>query len=142
MSKRKRTGGFSLVEVVIALTVIVTVSITALTIVLSSVATKQTAIHKTEAQNFAHSVWECFKTSDNDADFVLNVEFAEDVTLADGTLDGDGYTVYTYQSEENKFTAVVKVLYSDTARSKLSVDITDKDGDSIVSFTYEKGDGI
>lgn len=140
--KNRKKRGYSLVEVVIALTVIVTVSITALTIVLSSVATKQTAIHKTEAQNFAQSVWECFKVSDNEADFVSNVDFAEGVTLSDGTLDEDGYTVYTFDSEENKFTAIIKVRYYETLRSDLSVDILDKDGDSIVSFTYQKGDGI
>lgn len=139
-NRRKR--GYSLVEVVIALTVIVTVSITALTIVLSSVATKQTAIHKTETQNFAQSVWECFKVSDNEAEFISNVDFAEGVILSDGTVDEDGYTVYTIDSEENKFTAIIKVRYSETERSDLSVDVLDKDGDSIVSFTYQKGDGI
>ena len=140
--RNRKQRGYSLVEVVIALTVIVTVSITALTIVLSSVATKQTAIHKTEAQNFAQSVWECFKVSDDDADFVSNVDFAESVTLSDGTIDEDGYTVYTFDCEENKFTAIIKVRYSETERSDLSVDVLDKDGDSIVSFTYQKGDGI
>lgn len=138
-NKRK---GYSLVEVVIALSVIVVVSITALTIVLSSIATKTAAINKGEAQNFAENVWECFKVSNNEEDFLSNVSFATSAVLGEGQIDDSGYTVYTYQSEEYKFTAIINIKYSTTARSEFAVEIVDKDGDSIVSFTYEKGDGI
>lgn len=143
MSKNiKRKCGFTVVELIIALTVIVVVSITALTIVLSSVSAKVNANNKTEAQNFANGVWECFKVSDSEESFLSNVSFAMNAELGEGQIDDSGYTVYTYQSEEYKFTAIIKIKYLITARSEFAVELVDKNGASIVSFTYEKGDGI
>lgn len=140
--KNKNKRGYSLVEVVIALSVIVTVSITALSIVLSSVATKVNAINKTEAQSFADNVWESFKAADTQDEFLSLVSFSEDVTLTESETDESGNTIYTYYSEEHKFTAEIAVRYSENARSEFSISVTDKDGDSIISFSYRKGDGI
>ena len=142
MSKRKFKNGYSIVEVVIALSVIVVISIAALSTVLSSVATKQAAINKTEAQNFAENAWECFKVSDDDEKFVSNVNFAEGVTLADGVAGENGYKVYTYYSEENKFTAQISVKFPANERAEFKIDVTDKNGKSIISFSYQKGGEI
>ena len=140
--KNKNKRGYSLVEVVIALSVIVTVSITALSIVLSSVATKVNAINKSHAQSFADNVWESFKAADTQDEFLSLVSFSEDVTLTESETDESGNTIYTYYSEEHKFTAEIAVRYSENARSEFSISVTDKDGDSIISFSYRKGGGI
>ena len=139
MSKAKR--GYSLVEVVVAMAVITTVTMTALSIMLFSISSRKTASDKAMAQNFAENAWECFKASESREEFVSCLVFAEDVSLADGEEDAEGRTVYRYEFEECRYTATIKIQYSDTARSTFSVDVTDDDGDEIVSFTYRKGDG-
>lgn len=140
--KNRNKRGYSLVEVVIALSVIVTVSITALSIVLSSVATKVNAINKSQAQSFADNVWESFKAAENEEEFLSLVAFSEGVSLTAGTTDESGKTTYTYNSQENKFTAEISVSYQENARPELEVVVNDKDGDEIISFSYRKGDGI
>lgn len=125
-NKNKR--GYSLVEVVIALTVIVIVSVSALSIVLSSITTKQNAINKSYAQNFADNVWECFKAAGSEGEFISLVGLSKDdeVSLIDEPK-------YTYVSEKNKFTITITVTYP-----SLNVVVTDKDGDVIISFDYTK----
>lgn len=138
MSKmRKRKSGFSLVEVVIALSVIMIVSISAISIAMSSVSSKISAVNKTEAQNFADSVWECFKVAENHGEFESCVRFAENVTLPEAQ-ESDGYRIYTYNSEKNKFVAVIKVAFSETDSSKLDVNVTNKDGEGLIAFSYTK----
>lgn len=126
--------GFSLAEAVIALSVIVIVSVCALTIVLSSISAKQTAIDKEKAQYFANNAWECFKASDSEEGFISNMEFAESVTLE--FTDGE----CTYTSETYKFTAKITIDYTAT-RPTFDIAVTDKDGNEIIAFTYEKAKG-
>ena len=140
--KNKNNRGYSLVEVVIALSVIVIVSVSALSIVLSSVATKVNAINKSHAQSFADNVWESFKAADTQDEFLSLIAFSEGTTLTEGVTDESGKTTYTYYSQENKFTAEIAVSYQENARPELEVMVTDKDGDEIISFSYRKGDGI
>lgn len=142
MSKMRKKNGYSLVEVVIALSVVIIVSLAALSIALSSIATKATAINKTKAQSFADNVWESFKAAESENEFESLVLFAEGITLNDGATDEDGNTVYTYYSEENKFAAEISVNFSESERSEFEINITDKQGNSIVSFSFRKGDGI
>ncbi len=141
-SYSKRKSGFTIVELVIALAIIVAVSFTALSVALSSVAAKRNAINKTEARSFANDTWECFKASESEEEFLSNVEFSTSAELGEGQTDDDGYTIYAYQSEENIFSATVRVKFSESARSEFAVEVTDKDGDNIISFSYKKGDGI
>ena len=140
--KNKNKRGYSLAEVVIALSVIVIVSISALSIVLSSVATKVNLINKSHAQSFADNVWESFKAADTRNEFLSLVAFSEGATLTEGVTDESGKTTYTYYSVENKFTAEIAVSYHENARPELEVVVTDKDGDDIISFSYRKGEGI
>lgn len=140
--KNKNNRGYSLVEVVIALSVIVIVSVSALSIVLSSVATRVNAINKSHAQSFADNVWESFKAADTQDEFLSLIAFSEGTTLTEGVTDESGKTTYTYYSQENKFTAEIAVSYQENARPELEVIVTDKDGDEIISFSYRKGDGI
>ena len=140
--KNKNNRGYSLVEVVIALSVIVIVSVSALSIVLSSVATKVNAINKSHAQSFADNVWESFKAADTQDEFLSLIAFSEGATLTEGVTDESGKTIYTYNSQENKFKAEIAVNYQENTRPELEVIVTDKDGDEIISFSYRKGDGI
>ena len=140
--KTRKKGGFTLVEAVIALTIVVAVSITALSIVLSSIVTKAKAVGEAEAQSFAADILECFKVSDSNAEFLQNVSFSEGITLTPGIPDENGYSVYIFTSAENKFTAQIKLRFMDGVRSELNVSVTDEDGDGIVSFSYKKGDGV
>ena len=66
MDKLKSKKGYSLVEVVIALSVIIVVSATALSVILYSITLRHAEINKAEAQNFAENVMECFVTVAND----------------------------------------------------------------------------
>lgn len=142
MTKRRNKHGFSLVEVVIALSVIVIVSLSALSVTLSSTLTKVTALAKGDAQRFADSVWECFKVSDDEAEFISQLAFAEDVTLGEGVSGEDGFTSYTYLSERYGYTVDLSVKFSATDTSHLTVLCTDDDGEEIISFSYRKGGGV
>ena len=90
MNQIKSKKGYSLVEVIIALSVIVVVSATALTVILYSISLRHAEIHKSEAQNFAENVLECFVTVANDEsvpmeqksnEFERLVKFAEEAEL-------------------------------------------------------------
>ena len=110
MSKINKNG-FSIAEVVIALSVIVIVSISALTIVFSSIVTKNSAINKAAAQNFANNVWESFKAAETEEEFLSLVNFAEEIELTESAPGENGSTVYIYSSEKRNFTAVIWVTY-------------------------------
>ena len=137
---RKRKGGFFLVEVVIALSVIVLVTISALTICISSISAKIKTVNQSRAISFSDNVWECFKAADDEDDFISYVQFAEGITLKDAQQDG-GYNIYTYFSEENNFTATIAVKFASAERPELKVDVTDKSEELFISFSYTKGGG-
>ena len=90
----RNRSGFSLVEVVIALSVIVIVSITSISIVLSSVSSRTAATNKAYAQNFADNLWECFKASDSQEEFLACVLVAEGEDLS--TPDDVNFAIKIY----------------------------------------------
>ena len=90
MMKRLNKRGFSLIEVIMALAVVVIVSVAALSITLSSVPAKLNAMNKTRAQNFAADAWECFKVADGEDDFLSLLDFAVGVTEKTETAVPDG----------------------------------------------------
>lgn len=126
MNKKK---GFSLVEAVIALSVVVIVSFAALSLVLSSTTTKANAVNKSKAQYFAYNALECFKASDDTTEFESNMLFAAGIEIK---LDENGQC--TYLSEENKFTATVTI-----DGNTFEITVLDKYDDEIISFDYTKG---
>ena len=132
MNKHKK-GGFSLMEAVIALTIIVLVSVTALTVVLSSFSAKVTEVGKSQAQSFAANAWECFKVSDTQAEFIENMRFAEgaELTFTEG--------VCNYTSEEYKFTAEITLNYA-VQRPVFEIFVTYQDKE-LITFSYTKGGG-
>lgn len=136
MNNMKRKNGFSLVEVVISLAVIIIVSATALTIVLHSIADKATAVHRTQAQNFSYNVWECFKAADSADEFETLVAFAEEEDLTEEN------GMYVYTSEEHKFTAQIQAVFSENGKGAFQITVNDKNEKEIVAFSYTKGGGI
>ncbi len=142
MSNKK--AGFSIVEAVIALTVIVIVSVTAIGIISTSLARKTDAINTAAAQRFADNVLECFKVADDFADFSTKLQFVEGATLTSVTDENEqpiADDTYTYTSEAHGFTVTMTVSFPKTKdeRPKLKITVTDSDGAELVALTYTKG---
>ena len=128
-----KKGGFTMVEVVIALAVVVIVSVTAIAIVSSSITAGIVSENKTRAQNFAESAWEAFKVSANNEDFEKNLEFAEGVDVTYSSENDK----YTYTSDKYKFTATITVNFTASPK-QFEVVAVDNDGDEIIKLSYEK----
>ena len=141
MNNVRNKRGFTLVEAVIALTVIITVSATALVVIMNSISLRFAEINRAEAQNFAENVWECFQAANEDGltsqekteKFFDLVEFAEGAEWTE-----KGESVYRYDSEERRIAADLTVRYGDEL-SEFTIEMFDDEGQSIVSFSYEIG---
>lgn len=129
MNHIKRNRGFSIMETVIALVVIVLVTAAALSITMAAISARVKMSNYSEAQDFAHNVLECFKAADDKDKFESNVGFAgyELPSPVDST--------YTY-SAGNKFEAEIT---ADFASGKFAITVNDSNGTEIISFTYQKG---
>ena len=130
-----KKGGYSLAEVVIALSLIVLVSIATVSVVLSSASARANVIHKRTAQNFADNVWECFKAAETKDEFLSLIAFSEEVALTESP---DDASVYTYHSEENRFSAQIRALFSEAGKDELEISLTDGNGEELLSFSYQK----
>ena len=146
MDKLKSKKGYSLVEVIIALSVIVVVSATALTVILYSISLRHAEINKAEAQNFAENVLECFKAANQNgltaeakkAEFFRLVEFAEGATFEQA--DPHFPDIYTYTSETKKFIVGINISYENfNNAADLTVEVIDKKGSRLTLFTYRVG---
>lgn len=137
MRKAKSKSGFSMMEVVIALAVITVVTLASLTTVMASISARVKIVNRSEAQNFAQNVWECFKVSDNIAELETNVKFAEgeEVALTPNGTDEFGNSIYNYTSDKNNFTATITV---DFESGEFYIDVIDNKDETIVSFSYLK----
>ena len=141
----KKKKGFSLVEVAIALAIVVIVTVTALTIVLNSIAPKINNNNREHAQNFAHNTWQCFQKANNNDEVFTLLAFSYDLNTGMTESiepDENGYTTYTYHSEEHKYIAVIKMKFPDGDRPKMNLVITSEKGDEIIAFEYERGAGV
>ena len=141
MIRSKKKGGFVLAEVVIALSVILLVTVSALTIAISSVSARIKTVNESLASDFAENLLECFKAADNGEEFLANVKFAEGVTLSDGAASGSGVS-YIHNDEKHKFKATVFVDFSGEDRQRMNIEVTSDEGEALVSFSYVKGGGI
>ncbi|MBQ2736901.1 MAG: type II secretion system protein [Clostridia bacterium] len=139
--KRKNKGGFSLVEVVIALAIIVMVMGAGLSITLSSITTKVKAINRTHAQNFAENVLECFKEADTTTEFknflsILDTDGDAHSEIKDETE----YFICTHESGGYQFTAYIAVTYKAGNRPLLEINVWGENNEEkIIEFSYEKG---
>ena len=139
MPKSKRKSGFVMAEVVIALSVILIVMVSALSISIHSISAKRKTVNESRANTFAENAWECFKTADSEEEFIDLVEFAEGVTLSDSN-NSDNVGSYVYASEERDLQAKVTVDFT-LERPTFSIEIQNNKEEIIVSFSYTKGGG-
>ena len=85
--KKMNKKGFSIVEVIIAMTVIAIVSASALTIVLKSFDNTRAAMYKADAQYLVYDALECFKVSNSPDEFAAAFTFRFGGNVA--VLNGD-----------------------------------------------------
>lgn len=133
MRNATRKKGFSLAEVVIALSIILTVSLTAMSIALSSVSVTAKAVELSKAQGFAANALECFKAAEDEAELLKLIKFAEGVEL---TKNGD--SVYSHTLGDGRFTAQIKVCFPENAEKTFKLILLDKDGNEHLSLSYHK----
>lgn len=129
---KRNKKGFSLVEVIIALSVIVIVSIATLTIVLSSVNARKKAADEAKALRFAENIYECYKAADNETEFLKNVQFllGDKEYLSFGEY-GDGWE---YRNGSDFW------AYIELKDKKMTVTVKDKNKEKeYVSLTFGKG---
>ncbi len=134
MSYMKKKNGFSMVEVVIALAVVLIVSATAITITIYSITTKQDEINRNEALNLTENIWNCFKAAENEDEFFALVDFSDGVAFQQKN------GAYVYSPSIHEYT--VRMTFDfDPASGKKSLDITalDRKGKAIVEFDYTVG---
>ena len=127
--RRSKKGGFTVLEMVIAMAVVVIVTATAVTLVLSSRKAETRVLRNADATRLAENVWECFKATDSETDFLAAVEYAEGITP-----EGESGT-YTLTPERYGYTAALTL-----DGESLQVVII-ADGDEFLSFSYRKGEG-
>ena len=108
-SKNNARRGFSIVEVVIAMTVITIVCFATLSIILSANISGARAVKRQQAQLYAEDVVNCFRVASDEESLkssiaaALSVEQIDDSTI---TLDG-GYTLEYSVVNGNKITVTV-----------------------------------
>ena len=130
MNKTKKNSGFSIMETIIALAIIVLVTVAALTIVMGAISARVKVTSCSEAQDFAHNVLECFKASDDNTEFENNVGFAGYMDLSEIKPDEQ------YYFENNKFTAKI---VANCENGEFEIDIKSNKGEEIISFSYQRG---
>ena len=130
-----KNGGYSLVELVVALALIILISAVWLSVIYSSIHAPNNASSKAEAQSFCENVWEAFKASHDDTQFVQNVTFANGINLEEIDVQ-DGYTYYVYAKQE-RYVVEIKVKFDD--KPTIDVLAKDKHGREILAFEFVKG---
>lgn len=133
----KRKGGFSLMEVVVAMAIVVMVTASALTIAMYSTTSRVKDVDKNRALNCAHNIVECFKASTNASTFETNFAFAENAENAEilplqlNRSNNNGkFTV-------NHFTVSVDID-DDFSTIKVTVTENGKNGKQIAELSYTK----
>ena len=123
--KRNRSRrGISLVEVVVALTVITIISAAALSLVISSARVDANSLRSTQVMMAAENVLECYRFAESEEEFAALLEKTGDYKGSDGVF------VLTEKSY------VITVHYTNT---KLTFSATDGDGEEIYSYEFDKG---
>lgn len=140
MNHTKRNRGFSIMETVIALVVIVLVTAAALSITMAAISARVKMSNYSEAQDFAHNVLECFKAAkdDNVDDRISN--FENNVGVAGYKRENLTGTNPDYRYKaENKFEAKITADFDD---DYFEIVVTEygKDDKIIIQFEYgQKG---
>ena len=123
--KRNRSRrGISLVEVVVALTVITIISAAALSLVISSARVDANSLRSTQVMMAAENALECYRFAESKEEFAALLEKTGDYKGSDGVF------VLT----EKSYT--ITVNYTDT---QLTFSATDSDGKEIYNYEFYKG---
>ena len=123
--KRNRSRrGISLVEVVVALTVIAIISSAALSLVISSARVDANSLRSTQVMMAAENALECYRFAESKEEFAALLEKTGDYKGSDGVF------VLT----EKSYT--ITVNYTDT---QLTFSATDSDGKEIYKYEFNKG---
>ena len=101
---RRKNAGFTLVEVIMAVSIAVMVSIAAASVILVTRTTSESTAKTSAAVTYAGNVLECFKAADNMNGFKSALGFAygvENLTVdTTGCDTNDGTTLYIYFGED------------------------------------------
>ena len=123
--EKRGSRGFSLVEVVIAMAVIVIVSVAVISLILSSVRASQNAWERHLAGTSAEDILACYRVSGNEAEFKEELAFAlgvVDIDLSALPLAG-GY--------------IARITYTDTALDVVVQDARGRVVDAL-GYTYDR----
>jgi len=134
MNKTTRNRGFSIMETVIALVVIVMVTAAALSITMAAISARVKMSNYSEAQDFAHNVLECFKAADTNIEFENNMK---DVAGYEYEDISEAPSIYKYKVE-NKFEAEIIAAFADD-NDYFKITVNDNNGTEIIEFEYTKG---
>lgn len=132
MNKRRKSG-FSIMETVIALAVIVLVTAAALSVVMASISSRIKQSNYSEAQDFAHNIIECYKAAHDPVEFVENAGFAGIELIQNDS----NY----YKCTTSRFTAEIEVDFSLTGSLDMDIYVNSNSNndENKLSFTYTKG---
>ena len=126
--KRNRSRrGISLVEVVVALTVIAIISSAALSLVISSARVDANSLRSTQVMMAAENVLECYRFAESEGDFA-------DLLQKTGDYTKEPEAIGTYFLAEKSY--VITVSYS---AEKLIFSAADSDGKEIYKYEFNKG---
>lgn len=149
--KSRPSRGFSMVEVVIAMTVIVAVTISAISVVMSGINVEADVDRRFEAQTIVGNAIECFKVTDDyegksstlarTLHFYDNYEFETNVPDEGEAPEGRRYAKFTF--DRPTYIVAITVFYNEVgARDKLFASVVEKETNDVIFQTeYEKGSG-
>lgn len=138
---KKRNRGFTVVEVVIAMAIIVIVTVAAVSLFVSAQNARKSLLATSNAQHFAEDARLAFRTADDETEFLSYLTFArEGTTLTDAGVASDGTHTYLYVNGTHGYTATLAVRYSTAERSTFSIRITRGEDHELLRLSYEKGD--
>lgn len=123
-NKNRSRRGISLVEVVVALTVIAIISAAALSLVISSARVDANSLRSTQVTIAAENSLECYRFAGSEEEFAALLERTGDYKKVD-----DAYVL-----TEKAY--VITVHYTNT---KLTFSAADGDGEEIYKYEFTKG---
>ena len=118
---KKTNAGFTLVEVVLAVSIAILVSVAAASVIVATQSSSRKAAEQNNAVAQAGAILECFKASKNIAEFEKSLEFAYGMDEDEFSPDTDdcdtinGVTLYLFFNSDNS------VVYKTTGSTKTAV---------------------
>ena len=131
MRNTKNKRGFTIVEVVIAMAVVVVVSAVAITTIVATRKSEVQLLRDLDTVRFAENAFECFKGTTSEEEFIITLVDVEKDAY-DGSFENGSYW---FRSKKYDYVAKL-TLESD--QKTLSIAIDDGEGE-LLSFRYTKG---